>query len=120
MVARLLAVLAALLSGGDAAAERPAGCEPLVVAASWSAGTLTVEPSRCGRRIAVTAPQRVLDAALATAGDPAGGDRTLVDQLRCHAYFASFKHNWNLEAARPVVSWPKLIATACNPPVPGS
>ena len=112
----VLALVAGLLAAGGSVAAAPV-CDPLVRAARWDAGTLVVRPSRCGRTIAVTEPGRVLDAAVAIAGG--GATKTLRDQLRCHAVFAGFKRDWNLESYRPVVSWPDLIATACNPPPAG-
>ena len=89
-------------------------CAP-VAAARWDGATLSVRPSRCGRGVALTQPGRVLAIAARRAGTEPSP--TLRAQLRCHAYFAGFKREWNLEAARPHVSWPVLIATACNPPV---
>ena len=111
----ILALIAAFVAAGGAAERRPA-CDPLVSAATWDGATLAVAPSRCGRRAAIGDPARVLGAAVAVAGGGAPADRTVLGQLRCHAYFAPFKARWNLEAWRPAVAWPVLIATACNPP----
>lgn len=36
-------------------------------------------------------------------------------QFYCHWYFAQFKSKFNLEPSRPSVSWPKMIASGCNP-----
>lgn len=105
MIIEALAAAAALLGGGEAASA----CRQPVGAASRSADTLTITPSRCGRQLAQTHPGAVLRAAGAVPS------LTLRDQLRCHAYFASFKSEWNLEAARPVVDWPRLVLSACNP-----
>lgn len=112
----ILALAAALVAGGRAAAEAPAACAPLVAGARWADASLSVRPSRCGRRAAIEAPGRVFAQALAVAGPGPVARRSQIDQLRCHAYFAPFKPRWNLEAWRPAVAWPALIATACNPP----
>jgi hypothetical protein len=114
----VIALLAALAMGAGAAAERPAACVPLVASAAWDGGTLVVRPTQCGRRIARQRPGQVLAAAATAAAGavPPPNARSLRDQLRCHALFAPFKPDWNLEVERPAVSWPALIATACNPP----
>jgi hypothetical protein len=84
------------------------GCERYVARATWAQNTLTVVPTRCGRRRSWLEPRA------AFAELPAEG-RSLYLQFRCHALFAAAKPAWDLEASRPVVSWSRLIATACNP-----
>ena len=84
------------------------GCERYVARAAWSGQTLSVVPTRCGRR------RSWLDPRAAFRELPAEG-RSLYLQFRCHALFAAAKSDWDLEAYRPAVSWRELITTACNP-----
>jgi hypothetical protein len=101
MFARVLAVAAAVFAPHH-------GCERYVAHASWAGQTLTVVPTRCGRRRSWLEPRA------AFAELPAHG-RSLYLQFRCHALFAAAKPAWDLEAYRPVVSWRELIAAGCNP-----
>jgi hypothetical protein len=86
------------------------GCERYVAQATWSAQTLSVVPTACGRRRSWLEP-RAAFAELPV--EPAR--RSLYLQFRCHAIFAGPKPDWDLEAYRPAVSWGELIASACNP-----
>ena len=86
------------------------GCAKYVAGATFANATWSVVPTRCGRRRAWLEPRR------AFAEVPATEDReTLYLQFRCHAIFAAYKPDWDLEAFRPVVSFSRLIATGCNP-----
>ncbi|QGU07895.1 hypothetical protein COCCU_09860 [Corynebacterium occultum] len=40
---------------------------------------------------------------------------SLVGQLTCHVIFAPGKPIWNLEDWRPEVTFPGMVASACNP-----
>lgn len=105
MVAEVLAVVAGLLGGGEA----PHVCRHPVVTSRLATEGVTVTPTQCGRELALTRPGVVVRAA---GGYPS---ETMRDQLRCHAYFASFQRDWHLEYARPVVAWPRMILSGCNP-----
>jgi hypothetical protein len=101
MFARILATALAVFAPHH-------GCERYVERATWAGETLTVVPTRCGRRRSWLEPRP------AFAELPAQG-RSLYLQFRCHALFAGAKPDWDLEAYRPAVPWSRLIATACNP-----
>jgi hypothetical protein len=117
----LLVVLAGCGGGGGTgasatpAAPARAGCEPLVRAASWSHGRLTVVPTGCGRRTAFRRVDVAFREAIRKGGRGAPHRRSLRRQLLCHAIFAAGKPEWHLEKWRPYVSWPRMIATRCNP-----
>ena len=74
-----------------------------------------VVPTRCGRRTADDRPGRAFREAVRKSGGHAPNRRSLRRQLHCHAVFAAWKREWNLEAHRPYVSWPAMVATGCNP-----
>jgi Protein of unknown function (DUF2599) len=96
----------------------------LIAGAAWvSTGLgyrLIVHPSSYGRAHAYAAPPLALAEAL-SAADPTPLSLTatirhsLVDQLHCHAVFASSKPRWDLEAWRPNVGYARTVLAACNP-----
>jgi hypothetical protein len=103
---------------------QPGQRRPLVGSAAWErtslGARLRVRPTAYGRQHAASAPTLALDQALTDAGRTplqlTGSIRqALVDQLHCHAVFASAKPRWNLETWRPDVGYARTVLALCNP-----
>jgi hypothetical protein len=110
MLARFLTVATMVFASPQAHA-----CAQPVTSALWRDGVLAVVASRCGRRLAVRHPRRVFAAAVTAAGQGAPNRESLLNQFRCHALFAPFKPEWDLEVARPAVSFLDTVRAGCNP-----
>lgn len=96
----------------------------LVSSATWSStpegNRLIVTPSLAGRRHARQFPDEALQQAIGAARPTpqrltTHEHHSLLEQLRCHAYFAATKPTWDLEAWRPDVGFTRTIAAFCNP-----
>jgi hypothetical protein len=96
----------------------------LVSHANWThpaAGhRLHVTPTAAGRDHASRRPSKALRQAFHSAGTVPFTMTTsirdsLLNQLKCHAVFASAKPHWNLEAWRPDVGYAGTVEAFCNP-----
>ena len=120
-VGGLLAVTAA--TSGRAQATTPPASAALhtdwdLVNAWWSGQTLSVMPNTLGRHLAQVDAQRLLNDAINKAGwrSLSGSQyNSLLNQMKCHAYFADSKPQWNLDAWRPDIGFWSTVRHQCNP-----
>lgn len=130
-VKRSFFVLALLVAAGAAAVGTPSAraipSAPAVVGhahdwdlvnAWWNGQTLTIIPNWWGRNLAQADAKRLLNDAMNKAGWRAlSGSQynSMLNQLKCHAYFADSKYQWNLDAWRPDVGFWSTVRAYCNP-----
>jgi hypothetical protein len=89
-----------------------------LVNAWWSGQTLKVMPNLAGRILARYDAMRLLNDSLNMAGWARLSSHqynSLLNQLKCHAYFADSKPQWNLDAWRPDVGFWSTVSARCNP-----
>jgi hypothetical protein len=74
-------------------------------------------PTTCGHNLSQRNVWDSYHEAMWKAGTWASGNQywAMYDQFKCHAEYAYPEYVWNLEAARPNVSYARTVQFLCNP-----